>query len=650
MLLEGLMKNKLLAIILVAVISLLALASCNKCDHPLLEEWEGDQNGHWHPTACEHGEFRSEPEPHVDENEDEKCDLCAEKVKHNHTFESKWTITEDKHWKVATCSHTDIKGDEGAHVDENLDAACDVCAGHVHVLDGAGFCHACNKEIIPINEYDVGSVISATTARTHNVVAAGLDYYQISRLATGTGTIQERIDYVFGINGMHSTRTYPNLDDNGKPTGKTETLDKWVEKVSSTVVKGIATVSVDGTLVDAYPSDYSINDLYGDYYAIPALAEGFNAEQLLLSMYKAYEEFGIEDAVIVHDAAANSYDFSFKALVVKEDSVYNDSGKLETAYTVDYFEVSISFTYADDYTLKTFEIECDCWSNDAGDANTAAGKAEIDIEYYPETNTFAFVKYDAESDSFVVLPESERPRADTYEISGANTLGTREEIELDDGSQYKPETFEIYTNKSMTTPLGAPITIDVTEIDKLLYVKVGPEGSFISFFQYEFETIVTDKNGNRVYGFGATLTGDNINMMPIMPGEYHVTFKALGIEKSVDVTVTAPALKGDKTFTVDVLESYSWSALWNNGEGVVYEFTATTAGTYTFYLPPNLGVVEISKCDSECLNVYPAFDPTGKIYDVKKNLFKVKLEAGEVYSFYVKGAAPGTYTIGYDAP
>ena len=136
----------------------------------------------------------------------------------------------------------------------------------------------------------------------------------------------------------------------------------------------------------------------------------------------------------------------------------------------------------------------------------------------------------------------------------------------------------------------------------------------------------------------------------ITPGEKTkgtVTFEALGIEKSVDVIVTAPAVKGEHTLTVEVLDAYSWSSEWNDDEGVYYEITATTAGTYTIYLPPHLGIVATSKWDKGGL---PDFDPTGKIYDVDKNKFKIKLAEGETYRFYIMGAAVGTYTIGYDAP
>lgn len=639
------MKHKLLAIILVTVLSLLAFVSCKECEHPLLEEWESDDNGHWHPTECEHGEFRSETEPHVDENEDEKCDECGHKVKHQHTFASDWTIAEDKHWKEATCTHTDIKGDEGAHVDEQQDAVCDVCGGHVHVLDGAGFCHACNKEIIPIDESSIGSVLSAATARTHNVISSDVNYYQISRLATGVGEIRHRVEYFFGTNGMHSRRSYNQVDVNGNATDKTEVLDKWIEIVSPTAVKGIATVSVDGAIIDAYPSDYVLDDLLGDYYAVSSLADGYGAEALLLSVYRAYEEFGIGDSEIVHDADANSYEFDFNALVVKEYLVVNDKDEYETVYTADYYEVSLSFTYADDYTLKSFDLTCDCWTSDAGDANTDAGKAEIDIEYYPETNTFKFVQYDAESDTFI--PATDRPRADTYTVSGTQTIGTREEIEIDDGSQYKPTSFEIYTDKQLTTPLGSSITVCTDNMEDVLYVSVGPEGTFLSFFKHEFEVIVTDENGNASYGFTASLTGDQIFLLPFLPGDYNVTFKALGIEYSADVSVTNPAPLGEHTMEVEVLDSYSWSDEWNNEEGVYFEFIATKFGEYTFYLPPHLAMAEKNKFDK-----YGSidFDFTGRLYDPLEATVTVSLIPNQVYRFYVMGAAIGTYTISYDTP
>ena len=262
------MKTKISAILLVIIISLLAFASCKKCEHPLLDEWESDDEYHWHPTECEHGEFRSEPEAHVDVDQNKVCDECGQKVVHKHTYSENWTITETEHWREATCVHTEEKGDRGFHVDDDLNGKCEKCGTHVHILDGAGFCAGCNKEIVPVEEGDIGSVISATTARTHNVVSAVLDYYQISRLANSNGVIEHTVDYFFGTNGIYSKRYYAEVNQNGASTGKTELMEKWIKKLSATSVSGITVESVDGKVKDAYPSDFSISDLAGDYYAI----------------------------------------------------------------------------------------------------------------------------------------------------------------------------------------------------------------------------------------------------------------------------------------------------------------------------------------------------------------------------------------------
>ena len=45
---------------------------------------------------------------------------------HKHSYEDKWTSDENTHWHQATCEHTDLKGDEGAH-EFGDDSVCDVC-------------------------------------------------------------------------------------------------------------------------------------------------------------------------------------------------------------------------------------------------------------------------------------------------------------------------------------------------------------------------------------------------------------------------------------------------------------------------------------------------------------------------------------------
>ena len=46
---------------------------------------------------------------------------------HEHTFSDEWTKDANKHWHDATCEHKDQVKDEGPHVDEDKNNKCDVC-------------------------------------------------------------------------------------------------------------------------------------------------------------------------------------------------------------------------------------------------------------------------------------------------------------------------------------------------------------------------------------------------------------------------------------------------------------------------------------------------------------------------------------------
>ena len=636
------MKRKFLAIILVALISLLAFASCAKCEHPLSAEWESDENGHWHPTECEHGEFRSEAEAHVDADEDGKCEVCAYDANHEHTFASEWTITEDKHWKAATCSHTDEKGEESLHVDEDLNALCDVCGGHVHVLDGAGFCNSCNKEIIPVVESDIASVISATTARTDNIKSAEIYRYVISRNEDDKlNTIAEHnAMFIRGTNGTYVKWAYPEVayPENDPyspalPTGKTEVLEKWIEIVSPDTVQGISAITVEGVYKSAEPNAYSIDDLYGYYFAVSNLADGHGAEALLLALYEAYEEYKVEDAVIVHDAENNKYDFDFKVLVVRKSTT---NGVDLHEYPAEYFEVDISFTYADDYTLTSLDVTCDFYTSDDALEDADGYLVAPDIEYNYETGKFTML------DTAI---------ADTYTFRVTQQKGEREEIELNDGSEFTPTGYEIYTDKTYTTKMPGSLTLDITNLSTEFYIKGTPAEKFMSFLAFDFDITVTDKDGNPVQGLVVTLFSyDVIQFYPQQGGEYKVTFEALGQTETLDVTVKAPEIKGEKFFTVEVVDSYSWSHSWGE-DGVYYEFVPEKPGVYTFYFPVYFSVIEKSVADKGGNDIVPNIDAFSLNYDPEaSHEITVILRQGATYCFYFGAVAKGTYTIGYDAP
>lgn len=121
--------KKSLAILLVAIITLIALVSCGGDDpdhtHTFSEEWSSDATNHWHQSTCGHVDETSDFAKHSDLDGDSQCDICGY-GEHNHTFSVAWISNETKHWKESTCDH-DLKKDEADHVDANEDGRCDVC-------------------------------------------------------------------------------------------------------------------------------------------------------------------------------------------------------------------------------------------------------------------------------------------------------------------------------------------------------------------------------------------------------------------------------------------------------------------------------------------------------------------------------------------
>lgn len=111
------MKKKLILFICIISLITVAFASCEKkCEHTFSEKWYSDATQHWHPATCEHAETeRSGLAPHVDADENGLCDVCEYEVKHTHTYNSDWTITDTHHWYAATCSHTEEKHSYSTH-------------------------------------------------------------------------------------------------------------------------------------------------------------------------------------------------------------------------------------------------------------------------------------------------------------------------------------------------------------------------------------------------------------------------------------------------------------------------------------------------------------------------------------------------------
>ena len=106
------------------------------CAHSYKSEYSYDQSYHYFEKTCECDIEPKGKSAHVDENNDGICDVCAWDYGHTHVYdETKWAYDSDGHFYKATCGHDVVGKNFAAHTDFDNNGACDKCAwdyGHTH--------------------------------------------------------------------------------------------------------------------------------------------------------------------------------------------------------------------------------------------------------------------------------------------------------------------------------------------------------------------------------------------------------------------------------------------------------------------------------------------------------------------------------------
>ena len=68
------------------------------------------------------------------------CVLMLSACGHEHTFAEEWSMNDTHHWHASTCEHSEEKADYAEHIDENEDDICDVCKhGQVATIGEVGY-------------------------------------------------------------------------------------------------------------------------------------------------------------------------------------------------------------------------------------------------------------------------------------------------------------------------------------------------------------------------------------------------------------------------------------------------------------------------------------------------------------------------------
>ena len=629
------MKRKILAVICLIMVFSMIFVSCSpkqpvnddsaatgtndnggsqngECTHTFSDAWSSDANNHWHRATCEHGEIKDGLAAHTDADENGKCDVCDYEIGHEHTYAETWTGDDTKHWRAASCSHTDEKIDEALHADDNKDYKCDVCEAHVHILNTAtGYCDGCNTKLEEI-DLSMESIINAIIASSNKVVSGKVDYNAIFRGITSDITRAHSVEFGLYIDGLYTKRT-ENLEDSSV----------WVNevwrKLNGSDVTAISVEKLNGVLSKAEPSAADVDSLVGYYFAVSTLANGYGAENMISLLYElanpeATSLNKVSNYVETINAETRTVKFSYSILVINTDTAEGEDDG------VDYYEVSVEFSYNEANVLTSLTIVCDCYGN------SLDNEAENDYVYDQETKTITM---------------KDTAKADTYTFVVTQTQGVQEAINMAPTKVYYPEEFSFAVNGAAVGTLVLSATF--SEANPWPDVEiVCPTGTFIKFVKndlvinvYEKGTEVDAKAKLQVF-----IQGDNLAVVPTgVAGEFTVVVTLGSFSASFDVTVEGA--QGDQP-TGEF--SYTFTATDNNTfVDQEFTFTATESGKYTFYIPAGFGA-----CDKAAWDNWgaPYVDPN---MNGNGGQFTVEIAAGKTYTFLIMCPDKGVeHTFYYD--
>ena len=693
------MKKKLILFICIISLITVAFASCEKkCEHTFSEKWYSDATQHWHPATCEHAETeRSGLAPHADADENGLCDVCEYDVKHTHTYNSDWTITDTHHWYAATCSHTEEKQSYSTHLDENLDGACDICFGHVHNVNGAGYCKYvdCGEKVREIDETSLDDIVNAVFEQKKLVNGGTIDYSFTGRSNTSSDyevLRNELVTYIFGKDNYTYTNVSTNINNGG--VEGSGTLETWHQLMGADQVFGV--VSQDGEPLALDISD--AGKLNGYYIALSTLAGDYGVEQTLYALYEAAIAETTNELEVIPDTAENkvTFKYNYKTVLINESEIAvgdKDTPAGSKVYNVNQFEVEVTFTYSDDFALTSLMIAVDCYTNDPGVADGYGFLyPDADIVYDPETDTVTFVEYvqvktqvvdengnlvfDAEGNPVYEYKWEYHPTdkrtPDTYVINVTQTVGERTEENPNGQSKFVPENFDLFHKLNDDGTLENKYKGNMLQAKEreIIYLYVGnctPEGTSIHF-THQMVSMKVFRNGTQIENPNAydnnevyaefTFSGEQ-RMFLIIPKtdglfkfEIYLGDKMIHeVEISVGIVDEENYELEENEFLVKITESYTWAN--------EITFTATEAGKYYFNVPAGVGFMDADKYDEYVEMVqnnesqqeikeppaYFDFQVSGK---ENGGSFYVVLEEGQTIRFYTSGKTVGTYIISYD--
>lgn len=317
------MKKKLLAALL-SVGALLGLASCvEEHVHAFSEDWSKDANGHWHACTCDE-RLKDSFAPHVDENNDGACDVCAQTVekKHEHTFATTWSKDETGHWYDSTCDHKVTSG----------------FAAHTAGEDGV--CTACGYVVTPPSNV-------ATLKAVDAVVDKVKTYYNVGETFSAEGlvvyeTYSNTLSDDTLVVGDVSKYTISVKDSSGNAvTGAFAAFGNYTVTVAQGEISDSFEVRVGAKAYDSVEAALNVGIKNADKVNSGSVIVNTEFEYSILDYYFGDNYFGY-----VSNDLTSDYDYEYHFEKLSDESIfgiqvsnYFDSDMWETIKTVSsYYE------------------------------------------------------------------------------------------------------------------------------------------------------------------------------------------------------------------------------------------------------------------------------------------------------------------------
>ncbi len=552
------MKLRLLLILCLVLSAVMVFASCdeaadngeggasnlggggnsdgNDCSHTFSEDWTMNATHHWHAATCEHGENRNAYAEHDDADEDGVCNSCSYNVGHEHTYSSEWKFDSNKHWKEATCTHTKEITSFEAHADENSDAKCDSCEAHVHVLSTTGMCLGCHEQIKVIDTSNLSGVIGALVDHQINanggkIISNFVGRYNNSAQLTKTNKV---IDYLYGSGSAYykiaSAAEIKSTDREGVEyeASTTDLVEKWINLEADESIYAVVRETIGGVEGKIERDSANANTLYGYYFNVSTLASGYGAEGILKALYEKSQATGASDFAVEENEG--NYKFSFNYLAINSTNTSDGQGNaLGIVTNVNYFVVSVEFSYDADYTLTALSIVCDCYTSDAG--SNLQGDLDIDnidLEFAAQTGKINLV---------------EGAKADTYSFTVEQTAGERTFENPYNKAAFTPSNFEVYSDRDGMIVCPDTVTISLTNL---------PEDEYYPYAR--FRLISTEEDKMFTEADSITFTSSDNSGLYFASFDPVRTMGSFLAKKVGTYTVTIDVNGSVRTFTVIVTE------------------------------------------------------------------------------------------------